>query len=140
MSGDAMTTASGNHEQSGAGSEQTLDECLLCSSKKRDILFLPCAHVCVCNSCSDRVKKCLLCKEYVDDRKKVLLLSLLSKLSLRLHKIFRMHNTLIQNWSNVFLIQIFQILIGILNMDRVVKYHVLGKYFGLYQCAGADQC
>ena len=51
--------------------EQALDECLVCSDQKRDTLFLPCAHVAVCSGCSDRVKKCLICKEYVDERKKV---------------------------------------------------------------------
>ena len=77
MRGDCMTLSpSGNHELAQDSSEQTLDECLVCSEKKRDTLFLPCAHVAACNSCSERVKKCLLCKEYVDDRKKVLPLSL----------------------------------------------------------------
>ena len=51
--------------------EQALDECLVCSDQKRDTLFLPCAHVACCSGCSDRVKKCLVCKEYVDERKKV---------------------------------------------------------------------
>jgi hypothetical protein len=32
---------------------------------------LPCGHITVCNQCSPRVKKCLICKEFVDDRKKV---------------------------------------------------------------------
>jgi len=34
-------------------------------------LFLPCTHVAVCHGCSDRVKKCLICKEYIDDQKKI---------------------------------------------------------------------
>ena len=48
-----------------------LDECLVCSDQKRDVLFVPCGHVTVCHACSDRVKKCLLCREFVDDRRKV---------------------------------------------------------------------
>ena len=51
--------------------EKCLDECIVCSDQKRDILFLPCGHITVCGQCSARVKKCLLCKEYVDDRRKV---------------------------------------------------------------------
>ena len=47
-------------------------ECLVCSDQKRDTLFLPCGHVSACWTCSERVKKCLICKEYVDERKKVI--------------------------------------------------------------------
>ena len=52
--------------------DKNLDECMVCSDKKRDVLFLPCGHITVCSGCSPRVKKCLLCKEFVDDRKKVI--------------------------------------------------------------------
>jgi hypothetical protein len=51
--------------------DKCLDECMVCSDQTRDVLFLPCGHVTVCHQCSVRVKKCLLCKEFVDDRKKV---------------------------------------------------------------------
>ena len=49
--------------------EKNLDECLLCSDQKRNVLFTPCGHVSVCSGCSPRVKKCLQCKEFIDDRK-----------------------------------------------------------------------
>ena len=26
-----------------------LDECMVCSDHKRDVLFLPCGHICVCS-------------------------------------------------------------------------------------------
>ena len=48
--------------------EKLLDECMVCSDQRRDVLFLPCGHITVCSGCSPRVKKCLLCKEFVDDR------------------------------------------------------------------------
>ena len=51
--------------------DKCLDECMVCSDQNRDVLFLPCGHVTVCHQCSVRVKKCLLCKEFVDERKKV---------------------------------------------------------------------
>ena len=82
---------SGNHELTKDTSDEALDECLICSEKKRDTLFLPCAHIAVCWSCSDRVKKCLLCKEYVDDRKKVLPQSL-SRSNTRSFKLTKAHN------------------------------------------------
>ena len=52
----------------GISDEKLLDECLVCSDQRRQVLFSPCGHITVCSGCSGRVKKCLLCKEYVDDR------------------------------------------------------------------------
>ena len=48
-----------------------LDECMVCSDMKRDMLFGPCGHVATCSLCSSRVKKCLMCKETVQSRTKV---------------------------------------------------------------------
>ena len=48
-----------------------LDECMVCSDMKRDMLFVPCGHVATCSLCSPRVKKCLMCKETVQARTKV---------------------------------------------------------------------
>lgn len=48
-----------------------LDECLLCSEQKRDTLFKPCGHVCCCETCAPRVKKCLICRESVSAKEKV---------------------------------------------------------------------
>ncbi|CAG4944475.1 unnamed protein product [Colias eurytheme] len=44
------------------------DECLVCSDAKRDTLFRPCGHICCCNVCAARVKKCLLCRASVSSR------------------------------------------------------------------------
>ena len=68
MRGDSLDTSGTNEKKK---EQESLDECLVCSDQKRDVLFTPCAHVAVCNGCSERVKKCLICKEYVDDRKKI---------------------------------------------------------------------
>ena len=51
--------------------EKCLEECMVCSDQSRDVLFLPCGHITVCHQCSARVKKCLLCKECVDDAHKL---------------------------------------------------------------------
>lgn len=48
-----------------------LDECLLCSERKRDTIFKPCGHVCCCEGCTMRVKKCLICRESVTAREKI---------------------------------------------------------------------
>ncbi|XP_031345282.1 E3 ubiquitin-protein ligase MIB1-like [Photinus pyralis] len=49
----------------------TMDECLVCSDVKRDILFQPCGHVSCCSTCAPRVKKCLICRESVVSRIKI---------------------------------------------------------------------
>lgn len=48
-----------------------IDECLVCSDGKREVLFNPCGHVACCNVCAPRVKKCLICRENVLSRVKV---------------------------------------------------------------------
>ena len=62
MRGDSLEPSGGNEKKK---DNENLDECLVCSDQKRDVLFLPCTHVAVCHGCSDRVKKCLICKEYI---------------------------------------------------------------------------
>ncbi|KAK4879201.1 hypothetical protein RN001_007347 [Aquatica leii] len=49
----------------------TMDECLVCSDAKRDMLFQPCGHVTCCSGCAPRVKKCLICRESVVNRIKI---------------------------------------------------------------------
>lgn len=51
--------------------EGDCEDCMVCSDQKRNVLFLPCGHVTVCQACSGRIKKCLLCKEFVDEKRKV---------------------------------------------------------------------
>lgn len=48
-----------------------LDECLLCSERKRDTVFKPCGHVCCCEVCTPRVNKCLICRQLVGSREKI---------------------------------------------------------------------
>ncbi|XP_046961355.1 E3 ubiquitin-protein ligase MIB1 [Vanessa cardui] len=52
-------------------SDPTADECLVCSDAKRDTLFRPCGHICCCNVCAARVKKCLVCRAGVSSRQRV---------------------------------------------------------------------
>lgn len=40
--------------------------CVVCFEKNKRILFLPCRHICVCNSCSKRVgTKCPVCRKKI---------------------------------------------------------------------------
>ncbi|EDV97630.1 GH16977 [Drosophila grimshawi] len=52
-------------------SSSSLEECLVCSDAKRDTVFKPCGHVCCCETCAPRVKKCLICRETVSSREKI---------------------------------------------------------------------
>ena len=47
------------------------EECMICTDSKRDTLIKPCNHVIACNACSLRCKKCLLCKEAIQERVKL---------------------------------------------------------------------
>ena len=51
--------------------EDSLEECMICSDNKRDTLFKPCNHVLSCYQCSSRCKKCLICKEAIQERVKI---------------------------------------------------------------------
>uniref|UniRef100_A0A0A1X7C3 Extracellular sulfatase SULF-1 homolog n=1 Tax=Zeugodacus cucurbitae TaxID=28588 RepID=A0A0A1X7C3_ZEUCU len=59
------------HAASDAVKQSTLEECLVCSDAKRDTVFKPCGHVCCCDTCAPRVKKCLICRETVTSREKI---------------------------------------------------------------------
>ncbi|CAF1147481.1 unnamed protein product, partial [Brachionus calyciflorus] len=51
--------------------EKDLNECPICCEKKLEILLKPCNHVNACEECSSRLKKCLICKEQIQDRIKL---------------------------------------------------------------------
>ncbi|PBC27991.1 E3 ubiquitin-protein ligase MIB1 [Apis cerana cerana] len=59
------------HDIETAAPSATIDECLVCSDGKREMLFSPCGHVTCCNICAPRVKKCLICRENVLSRTKI---------------------------------------------------------------------
>lgn len=61
-----------SHDIEPVSTSATIDECLVCSDGKREVLFGPCGHVACCNACAPRVKKCLICRENVMSRGKVI--------------------------------------------------------------------
>jgi len=71
ISGQAMQGIVRGDGMMNVEDEKLMDECMVCSDQKRNVLFTPCGHITVCSGCSPRVKKCLLCKEFVDDRRPV---------------------------------------------------------------------
>ncbi|XP_043276401.1 E3 ubiquitin-protein ligase MIB1 isoform X2 [Venturia canescens] len=60
-----------SHDIEAPAPSAAMDECLVCSDGKREMLFSPCGHVACCNPCGPRVKKCLICRENVVSRVKI---------------------------------------------------------------------
>ena len=54
-----------DNDQMRVRNDNVLDECLVCSDNKREVLFEPCGHVATCRDCGSRCKKCLVCKESI---------------------------------------------------------------------------
>lgn len=50
---------------------EDVDECIICSTNKRNVIFSPCQHIATCEGCAGRVKKCLLCRNLVDSWNKI---------------------------------------------------------------------
>jgi hypothetical protein len=38
--------------------KESLDECVFCLSAKKNIVFIPCGHLCVCEGCSVDIHQC----------------------------------------------------------------------------------
>lgn len=42
-----------------------IEECVVCSDRKADVLFRPCGHMCVCEGCASLMKKCVQCRAQI---------------------------------------------------------------------------
>ncbi len=71
MSSSAEGGGDGQLVASSGEDKVQLDECMVCSDQKREVVALPCGHITTCSGCAERVKKCLICREFIDDKKKV---------------------------------------------------------------------
>nr|XP_050848490.1 E3 ubiquitin-protein ligase MIB1 isoform X2 [Vespula vulgaris] len=60
-----------SHDIETAAPSAAIDECLVCTDGKREMLFSPCGHVACCNVCAPRVKKCLICRENILSKLKI---------------------------------------------------------------------
>lgn len=70
--GEPITDEASNDNPDRSTNMTTVDECLVCSDLKKEILFQPCGHITCCSACGPRVKKCLVCRETVTNRIKVI--------------------------------------------------------------------
>jgi hypothetical protein len=42
-------------------------DCIVCLSAPKDLILLPCRHLCICSVCFKNVEKCPLCREKIQD-------------------------------------------------------------------------
>ena len=42
-------------------------QCVVCMSKPKSIVFYPCKHKCVCETCSQRMSQCPICRAKIVD-------------------------------------------------------------------------
>lgn len=49
------------------------NKCCVCLDNTKCILFIPCNHVCCCQTCSDYTINCPICREIIQEKKKVFL-------------------------------------------------------------------
>ncbi|NXR09005.1 LRSM1 ligase, partial [Semnornis frantzii] len=48
--------------------EEKKSECVVCMEQEPQIIFLPCGHVCCCQSCCERLQPCPLCRKDIAER------------------------------------------------------------------------
>ena len=47
---------------------ETSPECVICMSADSDVIFVPCGHLCSCQTCGQRLDKCCICRVAINQR------------------------------------------------------------------------
>lgn len=68
---NSKLSISESDENLNISSDLSINPCLLCYSKQREILFMNCKHLLCCNSCSEKLKKCPICREIIVEKIKI---------------------------------------------------------------------
>merc|ERR1712217_855428 len=58
------------HAEESTG-RQTLEEervCVVCSEWEKTMLFLPCRHLCTCETCAAQLSQCPICRADIDSK------------------------------------------------------------------------
>lgn len=67
----ALATASTINQQQPSQGSGEADEhlCVICEDGKKQVVLLPCKHMCLCKACADfdKIKECPLCRTKIDD-------------------------------------------------------------------------
>lgn len=64
------STQSTEHKEDNEATIQ--NECVICMEKETEIVFLPCGHLCCCNSCQKTLIECPICRGKLERRVKVI--------------------------------------------------------------------
>jgi len=48
--------------------DEDTQECNICMSEEKSIVFIPCGHYCCCNICSSQLKNCPMCRAVISQR------------------------------------------------------------------------
>ncbi|KAJ1425161.1 hypothetical protein B484DRAFT_315253, partial [Ochromonadaceae sp. CCMP2298] len=43
------------------------EDCVVCLTERREVLLLPCRHLCVCDSCLVYIDKCPVCRSTFEE-------------------------------------------------------------------------
>ena len=62
-----------NNNSDSASKQVDEDECVVCLSEPKQVLFLPCRHLCVCKDCLVHVDRCPVCRTPFDEHVLLLL-------------------------------------------------------------------
>ena len=46
-------------------------DCKICLEGSVEMVFIPCGHICACNSCAERVTSCPLCRKTIEQSIKI---------------------------------------------------------------------
>ena len=46
-------------------------QCVVCFDENKNIVFVPCHHLCCCEDCGATLQKCPLCRKGISDRVKI---------------------------------------------------------------------
>lgn len=48
--------------------DEDTQECNICMSEDKSIVFVPCGHYCCCNDCSSKIKICPMCRASISQK------------------------------------------------------------------------
>ena len=67
----AIASASAINQQHAAQGSSEADEhlCVVCEDDKKQVVLLPCKHMCLCKACADfeKIKECPMCRTKIED-------------------------------------------------------------------------
>ena len=64
----APVTTPSPTQQENVGDIDEENECCICMDARRQLVFLPCGHVCCCRACGEPIAVCPLCRVQIDQK------------------------------------------------------------------------